>query len=83
MSFGNLSPDQVNKLLSMAGGQLGMSPEQLRSQLASGNLEGITSKLDSRQSSQLSETLKNPEAIKTMLGNPQIAGMLQNFLKGK
>ena len=83
MQFGNLSPEQLSKLLGAAGGQLGMDPGQLKQQIESGNLSDITSKLTPEQSAQMGQLLSDPAAVQKLLSNPQVAGFLQNFMKGK
>ena len=42
----NLSPEQTQQLLNIAGEKLGADPEQLRQQLESGKLDGLMGKLD-------------------------------------
>lgn len=83
MQLGNLSPDQISKLLGIAGDKLGMQPDQIKNQIESGNLSELTNKLTPEQSQQMSQLLNDPAAVQKLLSNPQVAGFIQTFMKGK
>jgi hypothetical protein len=82
MNLNSLTPEQRERLLKAAGGQLGMSPEALKNQLESGQLDALLSRLSPEQSGQIGALLKNPAAVSQLLQNPQVAELLKKFMKG-
>ena len=60
----NLSEEQVNRLLQMAGKKLGVDPQTLRSQLEQGSLESL-----GPDSQRIQELLSNPDRLRGAMGN--------------
>ncbi len=79
----NLSPDQVDSLLRMAGEKLGTDPNQLRQQLESGSLGNILGKMDPGSAAQVNKVLQDPQALQQMLSSQKVQVMLKALLGGK
>ncbi len=79
----NLSPDQVDSLLKMAGEKLGTDPNQLRQQLENGNLNNILGKMDPGSAAQVNKVLQDPQALQQMLSSQKVQIMLKTLLGGK
>ena len=79
----NLSPEQTQQLLNIAGEKLGADPEQLRQQLESGKLDGLMGKLDQQKANELGRLLNDPEALRQTLSSPAVKAMLNALLGGR
>jgi len=72
----NLSDDKVNALLNMASQKLGKSPDDLKSQLQSGNLDSLMGGIDPKAASQIQNLLSNPAALEALMKNEQLRKLL-------
>lgn len=79
----NLSPEQTQQLLKIAGQKLGADPAQLQQQLESGRLNDLLGRMNPQQSAQLNHLLQNPEALKQTLSSPAVRAMLGSLLGGR
>ena len=79
----DLSPEQTQRLLNMAGQQLGADPNQLKQQLENGGLNDLMSRMDPQQSARLGQLLQNPEELRKTLASPAVRLMLKNLLGGR
>ncbi len=78
----NLSEANKNLLLKLAQQKLGADPEQLRRQLDTGNVEELVKNLDPKTQATVSGLMQNPQALNTLLKNPQVQNLLKS-LSGK
>lgn len=76
----NLSPDQLNRLMGMAGQKLGTDPEKLRQQVQSGNMDGVLGSLSPAQRAQLNNFMNNPQAVEQFMANPKVQQLLQGLM---
>lgn len=76
----NLPEDKLNQLLAIAGQKLGKDPQQLRSDLEAGKLDGVMGGLDSKTAGQVNGLLQNPKALEALLANEKIRNMLGSIL---
>ena len=79
----DLTPEQTQRLLNIAGEKLGADPAQLQQQLESGRLDQLLGRLDPQRSAELSRLLKDPEALRQTLASPGVRAMLQAMLGGR
>ena len=75
----NLSQEQVDRLLKMAAGRLGVDPQTLRSQLERGSLES----LGGPEGDRVREMLSNPEQLRGAMGREGPGGLLGTLLGPK
>lgn len=76
-----LPPEQLNSLLQMAGKQLGKNPQQLKSQLESGQVGQALNGLDPKKAAQINAILNNPAQIQQILNNPQVQNLINSLTK--
>lgn len=79
----NLPDDKLDSLLKLAGKKLGRDPNQLRSELESGKLDGVLGNLDSKTATQMNGLLQNPKALEAMLQNEKIRNLLNGLMGGQ
>lgn len=79
----NLSEEQLNALLTVAGQKLGRDPQQLRAELESGKVDKLMRGMDSASAKKVNQVLQNPEALKAALNNDKIKAMLNSLLGGR
>lgn len=72
----NLSQDKVNALLGMAAKKLGKSPDELKKQLQSGDLNSLAQNMDANASGQINKVLNDPKALEALLQNEKIKALL-------
>ena len=79
----DLTPEQTQRLLNIAGQKLGADPARLQQQLESGRLNDLLGRMNPQQSARLNQLLQDPEALKQTLSSPAVRLMLNNLLGGK
>lgn len=79
----DLSPEQTQRLLNIAGQQLGADPGQLRQQLENGGLAELMGRMSPQQAAQMNQLLQNPEALRQTLASPAVRMMLGRLLGGR
>ena len=72
----NLSPQQVDQLLKLAGARLGVDPQTLRSQLEQGSLESL-------KGPDNQELLSDPKRLRQAMGGESAKGLLGSLLGPK
>lgn len=70
----------LNALLKLASERLGMSAEELTSNIASGNMSKLSGRVGATELSKLQELIKNPEKAAELLSSPQ-AKLLMSLLQ--
>lgn len=75
-----LTPDQLQALLNYASQRLGISPEQLKETVQSGNLSSLTDKAGGND---LSALIKDPQKAEQLLRSPQAQALLNQLMGGK
>lgn len=76
-----ISPEKLDMLLKTAGKRLGKDPQALKSQLQSGNLNGLG--VNEQQQQQIGQLLKDPQALSNFFEQPQIKQMINQLMKGR
>ena len=61
----NLSQDQMDSLMQMAGKKMGTDPQKLKEQMQSGQMDGILKNLNPNQQAQIQNLMNNPAAVYT------------------
>ena len=77
-----LPPSKMDGLLEMVGKKLGVSPEQLRSDLESGKLEQAMQNLPKKEAANVQNLLKDQKKVEQLM-NTQQAKALYEKLMGK
>ena len=66
-----LPPSKMDGLLEMVGKKLGVSPEQLRSDLESGKLEQAMQNLPKKEAANVQNLLKDQKKVEQLMNTPQ------------
>jgi response regulator of citrate/malate metabolism len=75
----NLSQQQLDNLLKIAGKKLGQDPEDLRARLENGELDQIIGGLKPETQSKIAELANNPKAVEALLGGGRLGEIIANF----
>lgn len=78
----NLNPKQVDQLLQAASKKLGVSPEQLKSELESGKYDKVLKNMSQKDSAMLQKVMQNPKMVEKLISSPQAKALYQK-LSGK
>ena len=76
----NISPDQMDSLLALAGKKMGKDPEKLREQMQSGQMDGILKTLNPNQQAQIQILMNNPAAIEQLMNSPKVQMLLKGLM---
>jgi hypothetical protein len=76
----NLSQQQLDNLLKIAGQKLGKEPEELKGQLERGEFDQMIGGLDPSAQSKIAALANNPQALEALLGG-RLGAILANFAK--
>ena len=79
----NLTPEQKEQLLSIAGKRTGKDPQALRAQLENGQLDGLLSGLPADKQAQVGRLMNDPEAMRQFVQNPMVQKLLGGLLGKK
>jgi hypothetical protein len=79
----NLSQQQMDNLLKLAGKKLGKDPEELRGQLERGELDQMIGGLKPETQSKIAELANNPKAVEALLGGGRLGEIIANFTNQK
>ena len=80
MAAENLSPQQIERLLAVAGRRLGTTPEQLRQAFQNGGLAGISDLLSAEEATRAENLLKDRQRVQELLATPGMQQLLQQLL---
>lgn len=80
MSNFNLSQEQMNRLLGVAGKKMGIDPENLKAQMDSGQLDGILQGLSGDQREKISGLMQNPAAMQQLISDPKVQQLLKGLM---
>lgn len=81
--MGNNPNDISPELLSEAQKKIGMSPEEIKKAVQSGNVSGILKNLGKNESQKIKEALSNREAAMKLLSTPKAQAIIKKFFGGK
>ena len=76
----NLSQNQINALLKMAGKKLGTDPNQLKQKLENGNVGEVVQQLGGDQAGQINQLLNNPTEMEKFFNSPQMKDMMNKLM---
>ncbi len=77
----NMDKKQMEALLSMAGKKLGVSPDQLKSQLENGSFDKAMSSMPPQQAQMLRQALSDPKTAEKILSTPQAQAIYKKISK--
>ncbi len=75
-----MQPSQMDGLLQMVGKKLGVSPEQLRSDLESGKLEQAMQKMPKKEAATMQNLLKDPKKMEQLMNAPQAKALYEKLM---
>lgn len=78
-NYQQISPQQLDLLLKMAGKQLRIDPNILKQQLESGDFSSISAKLGGQTGQQLNQLLSNPQKAQQMVSQMDLQQLLKNL----
>ncbi len=78
-NYQQISPQQLDLLLKMAGKQLRIDPNTLKQQLESGDFSSISAKLGGQTGQQLNQLLSNPQKAQQMVSQMDLQQLLKNL----
>lgn len=76
----NLSEEQLNSLLKIAGSKLGTNPEQLKEKLMSGSFDEVLKKVGAQNASQINRLLSDTKALEQLLASDQARQLINSLL---
>ena len=76
----NLSQDQMDSLMQMAGKKMGTDPQKLKEQMQSGQMDGILKNLNPNQQAQIQNLMNNPAAIEQLMNSPKVQMLLKGLM---
>ena len=76
----NLSQDQMDSLMQMAGKKMGTDPQKLKEQMQSGQMDGILKNLNPNQQAQIQNLMNNPAAIEQLMNSPKVRMLLKGLM---
>ncbi len=79
----NLSQNQLDSLVKLAGKKMGIDPNDLKQQMESGQMDGILNNLNSNQKAQMQNLMNNPKAIQQLMENPKLQALIKNLTGNK
>ena len=75
-----LPPSKMDGLLEMVGKKLGVSPEQLRSDLESGKLEQAMQNLPKKEAANVQNLLKDQKKVEQLRNTPQAKALYEKLM---
>lgn len=75
-----LPPSKMDGLLEMVGKKLGVSPEQLRSDLESGKLEQAMQNLPKKEAANVQNLLKDQKKVEQLMNTPQTKALYEKLM---
>lgn len=76
-----LPPSKMDGLLEMVGKKLGVSPEQLRSDLESGKLEQAMQNLPKKEAANVQNLLKDQKKVEQLMNTPQAKALYEKLMR--
>lgn len=76
----NFSQEQLNRLLGVAGKKMGIDPENLKTQMESGKLDGILQGLSGDQRDKISGLMNDPAAMQQLISDPKVQQLLKGLM---
>lgn len=83
MSNLNLSQDNMDTLLKLAGKKLGQDPSSIKNQLEQGNLNQVIGGLDPKVQKKIAELANNPKAVNALMQNNNVQNLLSGLMGKK
>ena len=65
----------MEKMLKMASGQLGVSPDELKELLKKGDMSAIMAKMNPDEAERLKSAMNNPDVKKNLMESPMAKNM--------
>ena len=81
MNNQNMNSKGMDAMLRVVSGKLGMSPEDLRTQIQSGKLDGAMQGMSQQDSQKLMNALSNPVMAQKILATPQAQEIIKKLQK--
>lgn len=84
MNGKNLSDAKnLNGLLQVVSQKLGMSPEQLRSELEQGKFDNAMKNMNAAEAARFNQALQNPQMVEKLMSTPQAKALYEKLTGGK
>lgn len=84
MNGKNLSDAKnLNGLLQVVSQKLGMSPEQLRSELEQGKFDNAMKNMNAADAAKFNQALQNPQMVEKLMSTPQAKALYEKLTGGK
>lgn len=83
MNQNDFDPGQLDAMLKTASQKLGTSPDALRKQLESGNLNNAFQKMGAKNAAKIQKIMSDPKLAEQFLSNPQIQAQLKKIMRGE
>lgn len=75
----NMSQKNLDALLSVASKQLGMTPDELKKNLSSGNMSGVTQKMGSDDGANLQRFMTDKNFAEKIMSTPEAQSILKKL----
>lgn len=77
-----ITPDQLQALLSYASRRLGMTPEQLAKTVQQGGLSAVAGNVDADSARRIGELVGDKQKAEQFMNSPQVQELLARLLGG-
>lgn len=75
-----MQSSQMDGLLQMVGQKLGVSPEQLRSDLESGKLEQAIQRMPKKEAATVQNIINDPKKMEKLMNTPQAKALYEKLM---
>lgn len=75
-----ITPEQLEKLLSLAAGRMGTTPEQLKRSIQQQGLQGVAAGMSAQDAARAQNVLENPDKLTALLADPSVRRLLEQLL---
>jgi hypothetical protein len=73
----------LNGLLEVVSKKLGMSPQQLRSDLEAGKFDNAMKSMSPSEAAKFQQAVQNPQMVEKLMSTPQAKALYQKLTGGK
>ncbi|MEG0615513.1 MAG: hypothetical protein RR540_07130 [Oscillospiraceae bacterium] len=76
----NSNSQNIDNLLKIVGGKIGVSPQELKSQLEQGKFDGAIKGMNANDAAKFQQAINNPGLIQQLMSAPQAQALYQKLM---
>ncbi len=77
----NINNNKMNELLGIVGKKIGVSPEQLKSELEAGKFDSAMKNMPQKDAAMFNQILNNPKMMEKFMSAPQAKALYEKLSK--